>query len=155
MSDEEGRPKFGDVVKSLSMSGPAAVSPDLWAALKAAQAGPSPSLRVCPYCSGQHAASMVCADDPMRRKLLGQHSSDRPQQKMCLGCRKLYTGDHECPTVAAPLPPLDPFTPGAEASAALAEMYSDMVEAGIPVASVESILGHMLAAYQLGKDQAE
>ena len=43
--------------------------------------------------------------------------------------------------------PPDPFTRGSEASAALAEMFGDMVDAGIPVASVERILGAMLATY--------
>ena len=120
MADDSRPPSFEEVLHGLTRPAPAM---DLGA--------PSSSLRVCPYCSQQHAASMVCADDPMRRVLLGQH--DR---------------------ASAPLPPLDPFTPGAEASAALAEMYSDLCTAGIPVASVESILGHMLAAYQLGKDGA-
>ena len=43
--------------------------------------------------------------------------------------------------------PADPFTKGSEASAALAEMYEDLLGAGIPLASVERILGTMLAVY--------
>ena len=55
-------------------------------------------------------------------------------------------------TPSSAQPPADPFTPGGMASAALAEMYSDMVESGIPVSSVEAILGHMLAAGAEGQE---
>lgn len=45
--------------------------------------------------------------------------------------------------------PPDPFTAGAVAGVGLAEMYADMLAAGIPLASVERILGAMLAAYAM------
>ena len=45
--------------------------------------------------------------------------------------------------------PPDPFTKGSMASAALAEMYEDLLGSGIPLASVERILGAMLAVYGL------
>ena len=45
--------------------------------------------------------------------------------------------------------PPDPFTKGSEAAAGLAEMYEDMLASGIPLASVERILGAMLAVYGL------
>ena len=45
--------------------------------------------------------------------------------------------------------PADPFTKGSEAAAGLAEMYEDCLAAGIPLASVERILGAMLATYGL------
>ncbi len=70
-------------------------------------------------------------------------------------------GDHGGTPGWTPFPPAvgsepaDPFTKGSEASAALAEMFGDMVDAGVPVASVERILGAMLATYGLmtGDDQ--
>jgi len=43
--------------------------------------------------------------------------------------------------------PPDPFTKGSEAAGALAEMYEDLLGAGIPLSSVENILGVMLATY--------
>jgi hypothetical protein len=43
--------------------------------------------------------------------------------------------------------PADPFTKGSEAAAGLAEMYEDLLASGIPLASVERILGAMLATY--------
>jgi hypothetical protein len=49
--------------------------------------------------------------------------------------------------------PADPFTPGRMAGAALAEMFDDLVASRIPLASVESILGNMLAAY--ARDQPD
>lgn len=150
MTDEQERhrPTLQDLAAGLTP--PGSSSRDLWAALKRAQPGPSPLLRICPYCQRRHDQAVACWEWEMM--LRDAVTPAAPQQMMCLDCRKLCTGDHECPNLQAPLPPLDPFTPGAEASAALAEMYSDLCEAGIPVASVESILGHMLAAYQLGKD---
>jgi hypothetical protein len=44
-------------------------------------------------------------------------------------------------------PPPDPFTKGSEAAAGLAEMFEDLLASGIPLASVERILGAMLATY--------
>ena len=45
--------------------------------------------------------------------------------------------------------PADPFTKGSEAAGAFAEMYEDLLGAGVPLASVERILGAMLATYGL------
>jgi len=42
--------------------------------------------------------------------------------------------------------PADPFGKADDAGIALAEMYRSMLAAGIPLASVEKILGHMLAS---------
>ena len=50
---------------------------------------------------------------------------------------------------AYPGPPPDPFTKGSEAAGAFAEMYEDLLGAGVPLASVERILGAMLAVYGL------
>ena len=41
--------------------------------------------------------------------------------------------------------PADPFTPGAMADAATAEFYHGLVDSGVPVDSVERIIGHMIA----------
>jgi hypothetical protein len=49
--------------------------------------------------------------------------------------------------------PADPFTKGSEAAAGLAEMYEDLLASGIPLASVERILGAMLATYGMTKDE--
>ena len=50
---------------------------------------------------------------------------------------------------AAPAPdvsfPADPFGKADDAGIALAEFYRSMLAGGIPLASVEAILGHMLA----------
>lgn len=46
--------------------------------------------------------------------------------------------------------PADPFGMADDAGIALAEMYRSMLAAGIPLASVEKILGHMLASLPPG-----
>jgi hypothetical protein len=137
--DDAKPPRFGDALDAMKAAmrpaRPGDLHPDIAAMIRRSGIGPFPdsqtpvSLRVCPYCHRHHESGTAC--EP--------RAWDYP------------TAD-PVPKRPAPLPPLDPFTPGAEASAALAEMYSDMCASGIPVASVESILGHMLAAYQLGKD---
>lgn len=45
--------------------------------------------------------------------------------------------------------PRDPFSQGHVAAVGLAEMYSDMLAAKIPLGSVERILGAMLAAHAI------
>jgi hypothetical protein len=46
-----------------------------------------------------------------------------------------------------PLPePEDPFSPSDSASVAIAETFHGLVRAGVPVASVERIIGHWLAS---------
>jgi len=58
---------------------------------------------------------------------------------------------------AAPAPgaflPADPFGKADGAGIALAEMYRSMLAGGIPLASVEKILGHMLASLPSQDDQ--
>ena len=54
------------------------------------------------------------------------------------------------PAIPAVLPP-DPFGHDTAPAIALAELYNDMIGAGIPLASVERILGATLAA--MGKDE--
>lgn len=56
------------------------------------------------------------------------------------------------PVPAAPVLPADPFGMADDAGIALAEMYRSMLAGGIPLASVEKILGHMLASLPPGQD---
>jgi hypothetical protein len=48
-----------------------------------------------------------------------------------------------------PASPADPFSPGAVADTGTAEMFWGLQRAGIPLASVERILGAMFAAYAM------
>ena len=56
------------------------------------------------------------------------------------------------PAPSAPALPADPFGKTDDAGIALAEFYRSMLAGGIPLASVEAILGHMLANLPPGDD---
>lgn len=91
----------------------------------------------------------------------GGHVPGRPAPDISFGgplsdlpatVRQLISTGHitkdQLPQLAAELgDPVDPFTKGSEAAAGLAEMYEDLLASGIPLASVERILGAMLATY--------
>ena len=95
-----------------------------------------------------------------------------PADKSLIWCRKCsrpHLKDWLCPDPEEPespslagaseamLPslPADPFTPGGMADAATAEWFHGLVEAGIPVASVERSIGAMFAGIILGREGKE
>ncbi len=126
MPDGDGKPTF-DEIKDAMMP-PGADRDALWAALK-----------------GAHRT--------------GGHVPGRPAPDISFGGVGGGAGGPYAPYVppnfvGTPIPPAgsappDPFTKGSMASAALAEMYEDLLGSGIPLASVERILGTMLAVYGL------
>lgn len=73
----------------------------------------------------------------------GGHVPGQPAPDISFGTRPGWT---PFPPAVGSEPP-DPFTKGSVAAAGLAEMYEDLVASGIPLASVERILGAMLATY--------
>lgn len=152
MPDDDGKPTF-DEIKDAMMP-PGTDKDALWAALKGAHrtgghvpgrpapdisGTPSPGLLdalrgagahayyTCPICGNAHDKRLTCADPSIRSGTPGWTPFP--------------------PAVGSA--PADPFSKGDEASAALAEMYEDMLGSGIPLASVERILGTMLAVYGL------
>ena len=118
MPDDDGKPTFDEIKDALMPPGTDREA--LWAALKGAH-------RTGGYVPGTQAPDIS------------------------FGGRGF--GDHGGTPGWTPFPPAvgsapaDPFTKGSEAAAGLAEMYEDMVASGIPVSSVERILGAMLATY--------
>lgn len=106
----------------------------LWAALKNAQ-------RTGGHVPGQPAPDISGTPSPQLLDML--------RTRPCMACNTYHRNGTPCADpLAQPFPaPPDPFTKGSEAAAGLAEMYEDLLASGIPLASVERILGAMLATY--------
>jgi hypothetical protein len=178
--DEPGPdpPSFGEVRDALTPPGTGKGA--LWDALKAAQrtgghipgavapdvsaeppAGLLEALRAatrtmpCPQCRTFHPQGTDC---PAGFPQAGYGSL--PDQSLAVHAKQLMATGHltaqDAARLAREIPepsfPEDPFTPGKLAAAATADWFRDLCEAGIPVSSVESILGHMLAAFATGKE---
>ena len=127
MPDDDGKPTF-DEIKDAMMP-PGTDKDALWAALKGA------------HRTGGHVPGRAAPDISFGG---GGGSADYPGPPGATvgpGCYVPLGGP------GGPSAPADPFTKGSMASAALAEMYEDCLAAGIPLASVERILGAMLATY--------
>lgn len=153
--DDDGRPSFAEVVKAVSPSG---LDWDQWKAAmrQAHQDGgyrpgqvvpdistPMPAqMTRCTYCETYHDRRVDCGHGP---KPLGMSPDPGRPSREDLGLPPLYP--------AGGTQPADPFSEADAPSVALAEMYHGMVRAGIPVASVEGILGRMLAEH--GRDDPE
>lgn len=128
-ADDDGRPSFAEVVKAVT---PPGVNWDDWkAAMRQARQ------------DGGYRPGQVAPDI----------SLPMPQMPRCTYCQKWHDPRMDCGYGPRPAPPADPFTEADPASIALAEMYHSMIRAGIPVASVEGILGRMLAEH--GRDDPE
>ncbi len=144
-------PSLGDVFKAFT---PAGTDPDaLMAALKASEMPSVSSQRLsdaitstadmqwCQRCARPEPATALCP--AVCAEFAGTE---------CVVCNKDFgVGEHRyCmgiqPAGAVPSMPADPFAPGAESGVAARILYDDMVSAGIPLSSVENIIGCMLAA---------
>jgi len=139
-ADDDGRPSFAEVVKAVS---PPGLNWDEWKAAmrEAHQTGGHYPGKVAPdiSMSPQQAARMMA---PQRAGAL----------PFCLACGDRHYDSEPC--AGDPRPdPADPFSEADAPSVALAEMYWGMVRAGIPVTSVEGILGRMMAEH--GRDDPE
>ena len=111
-----------------------AVSPQL---LDMLQASRMAEVRPCPVCATHHASGTPC---PPR---IGPAAPGTHAYYACTICGNVHDKHLPCADLSIP----DPFTKGSEAAAGLAEMYEDLLASGIPLASVERILGAMLATY--------
>jgi hypothetical protein len=121
--DDDGRPSFAEVVQAFTPPGTD------WGEFKAAM---RQAHQDGGYRPGQVAPDIsLPADGPLARAILGGYGQHPSQQAA----------------------PADPFSEADAPSVALAEMFHGMIRAGIPVASVESILGKMLAEH--GRDFQE
>ena len=81
----------------------------------------------CRDCSRPHSTNIICPE-----------RADREREKAGAATSLAAASEADLPA--------DPFTPGKLAAAATKDWYDDLLDAGIPLASVERILGSMLAA---------
>ena len=126
MPDDNGKPTFEQLRDA--MMPPGTDKEALWAALKGA------------HRTGGHVPGQPAPDVSM--DAIAADGLDRLRRERQRGT----PGWTPFPPAVGSEPP-DPFTKGSEAAAGLAEMYEDLVASGIPVSSVERILGAMLATY--------
>ena len=104
---------------------------------------------LCPRCDTVHDSREVCAGSgTLRAEML----RDEPPAG---GCYFPLDGpdepDSPPPGRASPSLPADPFTAGDLRATALSQFWHESVEAGIPVESVDRIIGVMLAEAHGGK----
>jgi len=172
-ADDDGRPSFAEVVKAVS---PPGLNWDEWKAAmrEAHQTGGHYPGKVAPDISLPADGSLSSAiRNPGQRHARtlpcpgchAYHEAGEPCQfgDRCCACGSPAVAYRDCqnkPFCAACADgrhpgqqPADPFTEADPPSIALAEMYWGMVRAGIPVTSVEGILGRMLAEH--GRDDPE
>lgn len=149
--DDDGRPSFAEVVKAIS---PPGLNWDDWKAAmrQAHQDGGYRPGQVAPDISltPQEAGKMLWACRPRNAErccVCGSPQIVYRNYQDKAFCGPCANGEHPSQQ------PADPFTEADPASIALAEMYHGMVRAGIPVASVEGILGRMMAEH--GRDDPE
>ena len=142
MPDDNGKPTFDQLRDALMPPGTDREA--LWAALKAAH-------RTGGYVPGRQAPDISGSVPP---ELVGMLRAGAAQAHYaCSICGNAHDRRVTCADPSISMtgrtagPPPDPFTKGSEAAAGLAEMYEDMVASGIPLSSVERILGAMLATY--------
>lgn len=149
---EDGKPAFGEIRDALTPP-PGAGKDDLWAALKNAQVTgghvpgrPAPDISMPavtdPTGKGIHPAVLKALSS-------GATSLEDVGSELAATIYKQEMRRQELHARAdhPELFPGDPFHSHAAPAIATAEMYRDFVDAGIPVTSVEAILGHMLAAF--------
>ena len=111
---------------------------------------------LCPRCDTVHDSRVLCADggDAHARTLLEEMLADEPPPG---GCYFPLTGpdepDSAPPGRASASLPADPFTAGDLRATALSQFWHEMTESGIPVESVDRIIGVMLAEAHGGKQQ--
>ena len=133
---------FADAFKALTPPGadPNALTEALKAARRPVIALPASDedarhYSLCPRCDTVHDSRVLCADQ---------------QQKITLDDldpgRAIRRG-----AAGAPSQPADPFTAGDLRATALSQFWHESVEAGIPVESVDRIIGVMLAEAHGGK----
>lgn len=136
---EDGKPSFGELRDALMP--PGTDKNALWSALKNAQV------------TGGHMPGRTAPDismGPVVTDLSGKGVHPVVAKALAGGASSL---EEVAGALAASQqerisgPPADPLSPGTVAGIGLAEMYNDMLAGGIPLASVERILGAMLAAY--------
>jgi hypothetical protein len=149
--DDDGRPSFAEVVQAFTPPGTD------WGEFKAAmrqvhQDGGYRPGQVAPDISmspGQAARLGVTGG---ARRLPGERCSACGADAVVY---RSYQDQPFCGSCASgqQAAPADPFSEADAPSVALAEMFHGMIRAGIPVASVESILGKMLAEH--GRDAPE
>lgn len=87
--------------------------------------------------------------------LAGLERAARASEGMrwCKRCARPEPASAGCPNQSLaeasaenlPSLPADPFTPGQQAGIAAMDIYDDLLGAGMPLASVERIIAHMLA----------
>ena len=112
------------------ISGPASAVPDVFKRAFPAL-GSAPERQ--PMCVDEQACC-VCGDP----KVVYHNYRDQP---FCAPC-----ADGEPSRFAPPPEPEDPFTPGDSATIAIADTYFGLIDRGVPVASVERIIGIWLGA---------
>lgn len=130
---DDAKPSFDQIRDALMP--PGTDKDALWAALKGAH-------RTGGHVPGRPAPDISFGPSP---GLLDALKGAGTYITRCTICGR----DHDYRVTCADLSTPDPFTKGSVAAAGLAEMYEDLVASGIPVGSVERILGAMLAAYGL------
>lgn len=144
---DDAKPSFDQIRDALIP--PGTDKEALWAALRNAQqtgghvpGRPAPDISVAPTV----AEAMKRGTYIARCTICGR---DHDYRLRCADLSIPWSG-------RATPPPADPFTKGSVAAAGLAEMFEDLVASGIPVGSVERILGAMLATYGLmtGDDES-
>ena len=147
---------FADAFKALTPPGayPNALMEALKAARRPVIALPASDedarhYALCPRCDTVHDSREVCAGSgTLRAEML----RDEPPAG---GCYFPLTGPDEPasppPGRASPSLPADPFTAGDLRATALSQFWHESVEAGIPVESVDRIIGVMLAEAHGGK----
>lgn len=163
--DDDGRPSMSEALEALrggqvpDLSGPASFGRtfeafasgadpgELMAALKASglpsvplselgrAAGASARLRWCKSCQRSEPVNASCPaaaedGDPVR-------DTYRPAGEAGTMAR--------AGSPPAEVLPADPFTPGQQAGIAAMDIYDDLLGAGMPLASVERVIAHMLA----------
>ena len=129
---DDGKPAFDELRDA--MMPPGTDKEALWAALKNAH-------RTGGHVPGRPAPDISGTVSPQLLNML--RGSGAQAYYACTVCGRVHDKHLTCADLSIP----DPFTKGSEAAAGLAEMYEDMVASGIPVSSVERILGAMLATY--------
>ena len=143
MPDGDGKPTFDELRDA--MMPPGTDKDALWAALKGAH-------RTGGHVPGQPAPDISGTPSPQLLDML--RNPGAYAHYVCTICGNAHDRRVTCADPSIPMsgrasisPPPDPFTKGSEAAAGLAEMYEDLLASGIPLSSVENILGAMLAAY--------
>ena len=134
-----------DVLKAFT---PAGTDPDeLMESLKASRMPSVPlsqirDMRWCRTCQRPEPADMLCP----------AACAEHPDTKCAVCSRPFGEGEHHCmgivggAALSEPSLPADPFTPGRQAGIAAMDMYDDLLAAGMPLASVERVLGAMFAS---------